>query len=83
MGSGNMRLHEFLEEDNGRLSNTRLNTTLEIWAGIAILIGGTFAWGGAKLDSMTLTAAFGLLGIGGGQKVMQKALEVKNEAEGK
>lgn len=74
------RLLEFLSEDNGRMSNTRLNSTLMIWAGIAVLVCGAFGAAGAKLDANTITAAFGLIAAGSGHKLIQKPMEEKVNA---
>jgi hypothetical protein len=73
------KLLEFFQEDNGNMSNARLNSTLEQWAGIAILIGGSFKLAGATLDSTTITAAFGLIAAGSGQKLIQKTQEEKSD----
>lgn len=72
-----IKLLEFFQEDNGNMSNTRMNATIEQWAGVAILVGGSFHFGGATLDVNTTTAAFGLIAAGTGQKLVQKSQETK------
>lgn len=75
------RLLEFFQEDNGNMSNTRMNATILQWAGVAILVGGSFHLGGATLDVNTTTAAFGLIAAGTGQKLIAKPQETKVEPE--
>lgn len=74
-----MRILELLEEDNGRLSNTRMNSTVMIWAGVAIMVGCAFKVSGANLDANSIAASMGLVTAGAGQKLIQKVQESKSE----
>ena len=72
-----MKILEFFQEANGQLSNTRLNSTAMIWAGIGMLVGGAYKLGGAILDANTISAAMGLVFAGAGQKLISKNQEEK------
>jgi hypothetical protein len=77
-----MKILEFFQEGDGQLSNTRLNCTVMIWAGVGILVGGAFNMGGAKLDANTISAAMGLIVAGSGTKLIQKTQENTSDSIG-
>jgi len=76
------KLMEFFEEGNGQLSNTRLNSTIMIWCGCLILVGGSFKYSGSQLDANTISAAIGLITYGTGSKLIQKSQEIKSTVPG-
>ena len=68
-----MRALQFFEE-NGQLSNTRLNCSLAVWTALFMAVYGTFV----KEAAANPTLIFGLLAYGFGTKVLSKFAEVRN-----
>ncbi len=66
-----IKLAEFFQEDNGRLSNTRFNATLIIMAGII------YPYLAGRLDDMVITYSLGLVVLGMGGKLIGKVSETK------
>lgn len=66
------KLAEFFEDGDGLLSNTRLNATFLIWAGVVIGAAAIFE---GKFDITIMTYSFGLIGAGTGTKLIQNSQE--------
>lgn len=71
-----MKFLEFFSEDNGRLSNMRLNSTLAIWTAL-FMVFSNIRWGTAIDQQVFLM----LLGAGFGFKLVQKFAETKGNGE--
>lgn len=64
-----MKLLEFFAEDNGQLSNMRLNATLLVMSGCFVVVYATVS---GKLDGNIIAAATLLVTLGIGGKAVQK-----------
>jgi cadmium resistance protein CadD (predicted permease) len=67
------KLAEFFQDGNGMLSNTRLNSTMIILAGLL------YPYLAGRLDSEVITYSFGLITLGMGGKLIQNVTEKKND----
>lgn len=67
-----MKLLELFSEDNGHLSNMRLNATALVATGCIILIHGAMT---RTLTGESIGAALGAITIGIGGKAVQKTTE--------
>ena len=76
-----MKLLEFFSEENGRLSNGRLNSTLALWAGIGLSV-----WSAIQNVLYNHTVPFEILILlftyGAGQKLIQKPFETRVNGNG-
>ena len=67
-----MRLLEFFEEDNGRLSNMRLNCTVMVMIGCFLVAYSLIKSVTAIIDPTVITAATLMFTLGLGGKIVQK-----------
>jgi len=68
-----MKLLEFFEEEDGMLSNMRLNATALVFTGIFILLWSVIKSG--TVDLGIIGAATTIIGMGIGGKLIQKKTE--------
>lgn len=68
------KLLEFFQENNGQMSNMRMNSTMVIVAGIL------YPYFAHRMDEMTMTYSLSLIGMGLLGKGLSKIAETKKEA---